>query len=198
MRNAYRVPGLLAGGAGLLAGGTLLLAALSGPAAAADTAEAETVINIEVSPVAYLEFLDPALLALTIPPPGSTVPSNGVRFRVTGNAMASLSAEPDAFIDVPGEGFMGKAVLGAGSVGYKIELRFPRTGAPGSPVQVGVLPGFEPGPTPQLEVNLTLTGGQREGVIHMETNQIWTVDGGIPLPGIYVGQVILTLVADYL
>jgi hypothetical protein len=42
-----------------------------------------------------------------------------------------------------------------------------------------------------------LTGGEREGVLHMETNQEWTSDGSYPLAGIHVGEVILTLSADY-
>lgn len=168
------------------------------PAKAVDPGEFDTTINLLVEPFGVLELLDPALLALTIPPPGSTVPSLGVRFRVTGNAAAIMTAEPDDFMEVPSEGFVGKAILGAGSVGYKLELRFPRTGVPGSPVQIAVLPGFEPAATPPLEVNLTLTGGVREGVVHMETSPDWTETGALPLPGVYVGEVILTLTADTL
>jgi hypothetical protein len=156
-------------------------------------------VNIEVTPFAELEFLDTPLLYLEIPPPGSTVPSNGVDFRVIGNASATLTAEPDAFIEVPVEGFLGKAVLNGNAVGYKLELRFPRTGVPGSPIQIAALPGFEEGPTtPPLEVNLTLTGGERLGVLHMESDPAWNDMGTIPLPGIYVGAVTLTLVADEL
>jgi hypothetical protein len=122
-----------------------------------------------------------------------------VRFRVTGNAAAILTAEPTAFLEVPSEGHLGKAVLGAEEIGYSIELRFPRTGAPGSPVQIAGLPGGEPGPTtPPLEVDLTATGGQREGEVHLLASQAWTEHGGLPLPGIYVGQVTLTLTADNL
>lgn len=154
-------------------------------------------VNIDVVPIAELEFLDPPLLYLEIPPPGSTVPSNGVDFRVIGNARAILTAEPDAFIEIPIEGFMGKAVLNGNAVGYKLELRFPRTGVPGSPIQIAALPGFEEGPTtPPLEVDLTLTGGERLGVLHMESDPAWNDMGTIPLPGIYVGAVTLTLVAD--
>ncbi len=111
-----------------------------------------------------------------------------MRFRVTGNAAASLSAEPDDFIQVPTEGYLGKAILGAGAVGYKIELRFPSTGVVGSGVQIGALPGFEAAGTPPLSVNLTLTGGQRDGVIHLEADQSWTADGSLPLPGLYVAM----------
>jgi hypothetical protein len=176
--------------------------ALSGaPPAVALTATANVNVNVEIAPIAYLVFLNTPLLYLEIPPPGSTAPSNGVFFKVIGNASATLVAEPDAFIDVPVEGFMGKAVLGASAVGYKLDLRFPRTGSAGpppSPIQVAALPGFVAGPTtPPLTVNLLATGGQREGVINMETNQLWTADGSMPLAGLHVGQVILTLSADY-
>lgn len=157
----------------------------------------QTDVTIQVFPTAFLEFLDNPLLYLEIPPAGSTVPSNGVRFRVWGNASATLVAEPDDFIEIPGEGWMGKAILGAGSVGYNLELRFPRLGVVGSPTGIAALPNFAPGPTtPPLTVDLMLTGGEREGVIHMETSHEYTPDGGLPLPGLYEGSVILTLTAD--
>lgn len=158
----------------------------------------EVQVNIEIAPIAYLVFDSTPLLDLEIPPPGSTVPSNGVFFRVIGNASATLTAEPDAFIFVPVEQYMGKAVLGLSEVGYKLELRFPRLGVLTSPIQISALPGFEEGPTtPAAPVNLLLTGGEREGVLHMETNQAWTSDGSYPLAGIHVGEVVLTLSADY-
>lgn len=181
--------------AGLLLATCLAVA----PAVASDTDQVE--VNIEVWPIAYLVFDSTPLLYLEIPPPGSTVPSNGVFFRVIGNASATLTAEPDAFINVPQglfDNYMGKAVLGLSEVGYRIELRFPDVGILGSPVQISALPGFEPGPTvPANPVNLLLTGGEREGVIHMETSQEWTEHGGLPLAGLHVGEVILTLSADY-
>ena len=174
--------------------GAAILASVS-PLAAAATEEVQ--VNIEITPIAYLVFLNTPLLALDIPPPDSTVPSNGVKFKVIGNASATLTAEPDAFINVPGEGFMGKAVLCPSAVGYKIELRFPSTGVTMSPIQISALPGFEEGPTvPPNTVNLLLTGGQREGVIHMETSQEWTADGSLPAGGTHVGQIILTLSAN--
>lgn len=180
----------------LAASAVLACSAPIAPATASETDEVQ--INIEVAPIAYLVFDSTPLLYLEIPPPGSTVPSNGVFFRVIGNASATLTAEPDAFINVPGEGYMGKAVLGLSEVGYNLELRFPRLGVSGSPIQISVLPGFEEGPTvPSNPVDLLLTGGEREGVIHMETSQEWTEHGGLPLAGIHVGEVILTLSADY-
>ena len=155
-------------------------------------------LNITIAPTATLTFLDTPLLYLEVPPPGSTFPSSGVRFRVTGNAAAILSAEPDEFIQIPSLGYLGKAVLNSGIVGYKIDLLFPSIGVAGSPIQISTLPGSTASGTPPLSVNLTLTGGVRDGVIHLEASQNWTADGGLPLPGIYVGNVTLTLTADNL
>lgn len=157
-----------------------------------------TNVNIQVAPIAELAFIGSPLLYLKIPPPGSTIPSQGVRFVVTGNASATLVAEPNDFLAVPGEGIMGKAVLNGEEVGYKVELRFPSLGVIGSPPQYAALPLYEEGPTvPPLSVNLMMTGGARQGMIHMEAHPNWTATGGIPLPGIYVGEVTLTLTADY-
>jgi hypothetical protein len=171
-----------------------------GPATAGTTDTSNVGVNVQILPFAYLVFINTPLLYLEVPPPGSTAPSNGVFFTVIGNANATLTAEPDAFINVPGEGYMGSAVLSGSAIGYKLDLRFPRIGVAGpppSPVQTAALPGFAAGPTtPPLTVNLVQTGGQRDGVINMETNQSWTPDGGLPLAGIHVGEVILTLSAN--
>ena len=54
------------------------------------------------------------------------------------------------------------------------------------------------GPTmPALSVDLTTTGMQRDGEVHMEADPNWTPSGGIPLPGTYTGNVVLTLAAGY-
>jgi hypothetical protein len=184
---------------------TLLAAALVSVFAAAASAqttssEGEAEVTLTIVPIAMLEFIGGNLLYLEVPPADSTVPSSGVEFRVTGNAHAILTAEPDAFVEVPGEGFVGAAFLPGNPepVGYKLELRFPRSGVSGSPIQIAALPGFEEGPTdPPLEVDLTLTGGERNGVLHMEASHQWTHDGGVALPGLYEGTVTLTLTADY-
>jgi hypothetical protein len=181
-----------------LLGGMMLVLVGTSPASSEQITNATYLahVNVDVLPVAEISIIGSGLLYLNVPPPGSTVPSSGVSFVVSGNANASLVAEPSQFVEVAGEGFMGKAVLNAGEIGYKLELRFPRTGAPGSPIAIAALPGYEAGPTtPPLSVNLMATGGQRSGVIHMESDPNWTSDGGIPLPGLYVGQVTLTLTA---
>ena len=158
-----------------------------------------TNVNIEVAPIAFLDFIDDPLLYLEVPPPDSTAPVSGVRFLVTGNAAATLVAEPDEFLDVPGQGWLGKAVNGSEAIGFALDLRFPRTGVPGSSVQTAALPGGTTGHTePPLTVDLTLTGGAREGVIHMETSQNYTDHGGLALPGLYEGNVVLTLTVDNL
>ena len=157
----------------------------------------QTNVNITILPYAELEFTGGNLLYLLIPPPDSTIPSTGVNFIVRGNATATLSAEPDDFIWIPSENsFMGKAVIGSEEIGYRIELRFPSVPMPGSPPQYAWLPGFEQSGTSPLSVNLTLSSGARAGVIHMEASQEWTPDGAFPLPGIYEGEIVLTLTAD--
>lgn len=153
-------------------------------------------IDLTVLPVATLQIIGNNVLHLDIPPAGSTIPASGVDFRVIGNAHATLTAEPDAFMVVGGQ-YLGKASMGAESVGYKVELRFPKTGAVGSPIQYAALPGYEAGPTvPALSVDLTTTGMQRDGQVHMEADPNWTPSGGIPLPGTYTGNVVLTLTAS--
>ena len=164
----------------------------------------QTNVSVQIIPFAELNFQAGNLLYLLIPPPGSTAPSSGVNFTVTGNADATLVAEPDDFIYVTtqdeGPQHLGRAVLNGNSVGYRLDLRFPRGGvAGGSPsgIRTAALPGFEEGPTtPPLTVDLTTTSNQRTGVLHMETHPNWTPGGGIPLPGIYVGLVTLTLTAS--
>src|ERR1700742_936653 len=90
-------------------------------------------VQVQILPFASLVFLNSPLLYLEVPPPGSTAPSNGVFFTVIGNARATLTAEPDAFLNVPVEGYLGKAVLNGNGIGYKLDLRFPRTGSAGPP-----------------------------------------------------------------
>ena len=159
-------------------------------------------IDVLVAPTASIQIVGGNLLFLRVPPPGSTIPSHGVTFKITGNANATVTAAPDSFVfvptdDAPAGEYLGNAVLNGNSIGYKLRLDFPVSGVVGSPAQFAGLPGFAPGPTtPPLTVNLMLTGGTRNGRIHMESNEHWTPSGGIPLPGIYVGAVTLTVSAN--
>jgi hypothetical protein len=178
------------------AGAVALVASASGAEAQPVADDADANVLLTIMPIAALEIVGGNLLYLEVPPADSTVPSSGVSFKVIGNASAILTAEPDSFVEVPANGYMGAAYLNGNAVGYKLELRFPSSGVVGSPIQIAPLPGFEAGPTtPPLGVNLTLTGGERQGVLHMESSADWTEDGGIPLPGTYVGSVTLTVTA---
>lgn len=163
--------------------------------------EPDVPVTINVVPTASIAIIGSNLLYLRIPPAGSTIPATGVTFRVTGNASASVTAEPDSFVSVPtverpsGES-MGRATLNGNSVGYRLRLDFPWLGIAGSPAHSAVLPGYEDGPTePPLAVSLTFTGGSRDGRVHLEASPNWTPDGGLPLPGVYVGTVTLTVSA---
>lgn len=180
---------------------TLLMFAC-GPAVAQPTASDQTLVNVAVLPTAQLEFVGTPLLSLAVPPATSTIPSKGVTFRVSGNASATVVAEPDDFIIVPTPDYplgehMGRAVLNGNSVGYRLRLDFPSASMALSPIAYAGLPGYQSGPTePPLTVNLLTSSGQRNGRVHLEASQQWTPDGGLPLPGIYVGEVFLTVTAN--
>ena len=106
-----------------------MLAAVASAAHPAQTADTAIVpVNVAIEPMALFEWLDPALLHLQIPPPSTTSPGT-VRFRVTGNASATITAIPDAFVFIPSDGsYMGKAILNTSVLGYKIHVFFPSTG----------------------------------------------------------------------
>lgn len=171
------------------------------PASAQQISPSEfvTTVNITVSPYAMLEFDDPnPLLYLEVPPPGSTIPSNGVGFTVIGNASATLSAEPDAFMQVPAaqypfinfDPWLGRATQAGQHIGYDIELRFPIPGP-----NTG-LPLAQAGPAVSPLVNIVGSGGAVGGVLHLIAKPNWTAGGGMALPGLYEGEIILTLTAS--
>jgi hypothetical protein len=174
----------------------MLMGACPSLAEQVSNASVDVPVQITVLPYAALQFTTSPLLSLTVPPAGSTIPANEVRFNVAGNAYASLQAEPDAFMQVPDEGIMGRAVHSGSAIGYKVELRFPRLGVLGSPIGYAALPGFEKGPKTPLKVDLRATGGVRAGEIHMEASPSWTEHGGLALPGVHVGEIVLTLTAS--
>lgn len=184
--------------AGILAA-TFLIAP---PASAQQISPSEfvTTVNITVSPYAMLEFNDPnPLLYLEVPPPGSTIPSNGVGFTVIGNASATLSAEPDAFMQVPTaqypfinfDPWLGRATHAGQHIGYNIELIFPVF-----PSSIRGLPLDQAGPAVSPLVNVAGSGGAVGGVLHLIANPNWTAGGGMALPGLYEGEIILTLTAS--
>lgn len=162
---------------------------------AGDGAEVSLLANVQ--PFVELELLDPALLALSIPPAATSGPGT-LKFRVTGNASATVTATPSNFIEIPAPaygGFMGKAVHTSGNeeIGYNLILYFPRLG-PG--VQIAALTGADGVGTSPLSVDLTQTGGVRDGELLLQANTAWTPHGGIPAYGLYVGEVTITVTAD--
>jgi hypothetical protein len=180
--------------------GILLAGALQGGASTALAGQInnqtfETNVNVAVLPFAQLNIIGSNVLSLTVPPAGSTIPSAGVKFIVVGNASATMTAAPSDFIQI-GSQFLGKAVKGSDQIGYNLQLWFPSVGQAGSPKAIATLPGFSAEPTSPLSVDLSTSGNQRAGEIHLEADPNWTPSGGIPLPGIYLGQIVLTLVAS--
>jgi hypothetical protein len=157
--------------------------------------EAKPELNVLVAPIAELRLLDPALMTMDVPPAGTTLPGARVRFEVRGNATASVSAKPDAFIEVPdlGNAFIGRAVLenDDDELGYDLVLRFPSIG-PG--LQSASLPGNDGEGTAPLTV--ALNGNTRQGAVDLVADHDWTPHGGIPMPGLYIGEVLLTVTAN--
>lgn len=174
------------------------------PGARAASGQGQAHVDVTIVPFASLHFLTPNTLALSVPPSKSTVNTSGaVQFVVDGNAKATLSAAPSQYVYVsptPGGegGWMGKAVQSGHSVGYQVQLTFPKDGVAGSPKAIAGMPLSEEAGTPPLSVDLPLTGGERAGTLDLLANANWTEDGGLPPSGVYVGQVILTLTADNL
>lgn len=154
-------------------------------------------VNINVLPIASIAIIGSNLLDLTVPPSTSTVNTSGtVSFVVTGNASATVQAAPSEFVNIPGQGWLGKAVLNSGIVGYQIQLTFPSVGMMGSPIAISTLPTYDQEATvPPLTVSLLPTG-QRAGKIDLLASAGWTPDGGLPLPGVYVGDIVLTVTAS--
>lgn len=159
-------------------------------------------IAVTIEPFASLHFMTSNTLALTVPPSKSTVNTTGaVQFVVDGNAEATLTAAPSQYIYIPpvpgGEGgWMGRAVKNGHSVGYQVQLTFPSNGVLGSPKAIASMPLYEQAGTSPLSAYLPLTGGERPGTVDLLASANWTPDGGLPLPGLYTGQIILTLTAS--
>ncbi len=169
-----------------------VIAVLSCTSVMASEPDSTVPVTVTVLPMAMFEWLDPVLLYLNVPP-AATTPPGTVRFRVTGNASATLSASPDEFVYIPSEdAYLGKAELGASVLGYRVHLFFPSTGMG---QQSASLPGSDGVGTPPLTV--ALAGGSRQGEIRIDASAAWTPHGGVPALGIHVGEVILTFTADY-
>lgn len=182
--------------AGALAAACFL--ALPASAQQINPAEFATTVHITVVPFAMLEFNDPnPLLYLEVPPPGSSIPSAGVAFTVTGNSSATLSAEPNSFMQIPAsqyvgvafDPFLGRATQAGQDIAYDLELRFPIPGPNAG------LPLATAGPAESPLVDIGGNGGAVGGVLHLIADPNWTAGGGLALPGLYEGEIILTLTA---
>ena len=190
LMNGFRSFGML----GMAAWLTLGSAAWAQPA--------EVGVDINVVPIASITFEGGNLLALTVPPSGSTVNTVGsVIFVVTGNAKATLTAAPNDFVFIPGtnNGWMGKAIKGGDVIGYQVQLTFPNNTVGSSFKAIASMPlSVQQGTVPPLSVPLPLTGGERKGTVDLLASATWTTDGGLPATGVYSGQVVLTVTAENL
>lgn len=145
-------------------------------------------------PFAVLLLADKQL-NLTFPLDGSTS-SADLRFVVFGNIRADLSAEPSAFVEI-GSQKLGKATIGSSVVGYDVAVQFSKENtARHRNLQALADLSLVAGEMPSLAAD-EIEGILRDGVIRVTTNRTWTVDGGLPLPGNHVGQIVLTLTPDF-
>lgn len=192
--------------AGGIAALTVLTLAGTAAYAAGPNEAFSTDINLQVEPYAELTFQTPTLLYLEVPPSTSTVNApSSVKFTVTGNAHATMTAAPSEYILIPSSptddgGWMGKALMGSEPLGYQLLLTFPSNSPFGcgcGPVRSATLPLDDDVGTDPLTVNLVATGGTRRGSIDLYASTAWTLHGGLPLAGLYVGEIILMLTADY-
>jgi len=183
-----------------LLGGVLALQGVLCTAALAQTSDSDIVVlNVDVQPYVELE-LTQTLLEVWVPPLDTThTPPAGAVFKVKGNTAASVSATPDAFIQVQNfdydgaqvpNAWLGRAELNNETIGYYIEVRFP-TG-PGS--QSEFLPLLVDEGTAPLTVDVSAAPNNTvNGIVHLISNADWTTSGFMPPPGTYVGLVTLTV-----
>jgi hypothetical protein len=132
---------------------------------------------------------------ISIPFPSMGVPAQSARldFVVIGNARATLTAEPSEILSIDGR-TLGKAMHGEEAIGYDLILEFPklRHRKKRRPHQ-----SAPEGPTSAHMIDMVEGGMEHAGTIHLVTDPKWAANGGLPLPGTYVGEIVLTLTADY-
>jgi hypothetical protein len=161
-------------------------------------------IEIEVEPIAEIQFPDGVDgLHLYVPPANSTIPSNGLRFLVRGNALASVSAAPDQFMLVQhyitgptnvdlGPKYLGRAQHTNGeTIGYSLQVEFPVGSTRTLPLTNG-------NGTIPLTVDMVAAGGQETGFLHLIASHRWTPTGGMPSVGDYFGNIVVTVSASNL
>lgn len=171
-------------------------AGLSFPVAAQQNGTSKPIdVVITNPPVAEFIFddADHPSLYLEIPPAGATEGSTAVKFSVTGDSDATLSAEPREFMEVPGtqvdqfvssNAYLGRATRGSHEIGYNVILSFPFNDGSRSLS----LTAADPVTSQQVDVSHGTVGG-----IHIESDPFWTTDGKPAHPGEYDGEIILTL-----
>jgi hypothetical protein len=147
------------------------------------------------------------------------IPPVRIPFVVKGNALASVSAIPDAFLRIKPGFYLGKAVSHHGqALGYQVMVRFPFPrgvsdwnpdwSGPGDWNVLGTWPGFRhlpfhgqvaelPGAngvgTPALSADLAQSGGSAVGIIYIVAKSDWTAWGDRAAPGFYHGSIEVTV-----
>ena len=145
-----------------------------------------------------------------------------IPFTVTGNALASVSAAPSAFLRIPHNRYYGRAVGPHGApLGYDVVVHFP---APERDYRwlpdwsdwdnwddwghwrgFGFLPhwskyarlsGDDGAGTPPLTADMVSLHGSAYGVIYVVARRTWTPDGRPAEPGAYAGRLEVTVTAD--
>ncbi|OJU06590.1 MAG: hypothetical protein BGN87_16535 [Rhizobiales bacterium 65-79] len=149
------------------------------------------------------------------------IPPVRIPFVVKGNALASVSAIPDAFLRIKPGFYLGKAVSHHGeALGYQVMVRFPFPkgvsdwepdwSGPGGWNVLGTWPGFQhlpfqrqvaelPGAngvgTPALSADLAQSGSSAVGIIYIVAKSDWTAWGDRAPPGFYHGSIEVTVSA---
>lgn len=174
-----------------------LLAGIAGSIASAEEParpHADPLAEILAAPPFAILQLSRNMIALPFPSIGGVAQSVSLDFVVVGNARATLTAEPAESFTVNGK-VLGRAENGAEAIGFDVILEFQegkkkrkdehkRRGSVAAPITSST-------------ADLIASGLESKGTISLVTDPKWALNGGMPLPGNYVGEIILTLTADY-
>lgn len=182
--------------------GTMLLAVVPAGGQTNPWAPLQTTVplSVEVLPIAEIQFPEGVNgLHLYVPPANSTIPDTGLHFKVRGNALAWVRAQPDEFMLIQsyyvgntnvGPRYLGKGELpGGGTIGYNIQVEFPV----GIFANLNIVAGQ---PTPANPVDMVAAGGEVDGFLHLLASHRWTADGTMPGVGDYLGDILVTVGAD--
>ena len=145
-----------------------------------------------------------------------------IPFTISGNALASVSVAPSAFLRIPHNRYLGRAVGPHGRLlAYDIVVHFP---APERTYRwladwmdwddwddwrhwrgfgflprlstYAMLPGRDGAGTPPLTADMVRLHGHAYGVIYVVARRTWTPDGRPAEPGAYAGRLEVTVTAD--